>query len=160
MIRRGSLLLIDTNILLSATDASRNEHEICRKLLRESNGFGIHLCVCGQILREYLVVCTRPVEVNGLGMSIDSALKNVSWFRRICVFLEETEAVFDVLANSAPTWQGSGKRNHDLNLVALLLVHRVGTLITLNGADFPSNKDISVLTPDAVVTALEDSSTT
>ncbi len=31
--------------------------------------------------REYLVAATRPVEVNGLGMKLSDALKNMFWFR-------------------------------------------------------------------------------
>ncbi|WP_460050509.1 hypothetical protein [Spirochaeta dissipatitropha] len=158
MIKRGSLLLLDTNILLSATDASRNDHEVCRKLLRISHACGVHLCVCGQILREYMVVCTRSTDVNGLGMSIEAGQKNVNWFRGLCVFLEETEPVFAALSDSVLLWQGSGKRIHDLNLIALMQVHKVDILATLNTRDFPLDTNISILKPHAIVSMLEDDS--
>ena len=67
-IRPGSLLLLDTNILLAATNTGRVNHKMSRQIFPACRTSGIHVAVCGQILREYLVVCTRPTENNGLGL--------------------------------------------------------------------------------------------
>ena len=39
-------------------------------LLGESSLHGWHLAASGQILREYLVVATRPLDANGLGLHV------------------------------------------------------------------------------------------
>jgi len=78
---RGSLLLLDTNVLLAATDVSRDSHALCTELFQLPVGTGVHLVTIGQILREYLVVATRPVEVNGLGLDTTDAVRNIRAFR-------------------------------------------------------------------------------
>ena len=50
---RGSLVLLDTNILLTATDRSRPGFEEARELFTSAIASGVHLCVSGQIIREY-----------------------------------------------------------------------------------------------------------
>ncbi|GAB6088801.1 hypothetical protein JCM12856_03940 [Spirochaeta dissipatitropha] len=74
------------------------------------------------------------------------------------MFLEETEPVFAALSDSVLLWQGSGKRIHDLNLIALMQVHKVDILATLNTRDFPLDTNISILKPHAIVSMLEDDS--
>ena len=87
----GDILFVDTNVLLAATDRSRPSHADACRLVAGASRYGCHLALSGQILREYLVVATRPVEVNGLGLSPDQAIRNLAAFRRHAVFLEETE---------------------------------------------------------------------
>lgn len=74
---RGSTLLLDTNVLLSATDRSRNSHASCTELFELLPAAGVHPVTIGQVLREYLVVATRPVEVNGLGFPF--CLRSLPW---------------------------------------------------------------------------------
>ena len=63
MTTAGELLLDDTNVFLSATDRSRKHHAEARELLQAAGAGKAILAVSGQIIREYLVVATRPVEV-------------------------------------------------------------------------------------------------
>lgn len=98
---RGSTVFMDTNVLLSATAAGREDHAIARDLFGAAHDAGVHFALCGQILREYLVVATRPVDVNGLGMATGDELSNVEWFRRRMIVLEETESVLDQLLRLA-----------------------------------------------------------
>ena len=64
----GDILFVDTNVLLTATDESRPQHRDAGRLFGESGLHGLHLAASGQILREYLVVATRPPDTNGLGL--------------------------------------------------------------------------------------------
>lgn len=134
--KAGELLFLDTNVLIAATDTSRRLHLDAQRLLMLANRSGVHLGVSGQILREYLVVATRPSEVNGLGMSAREALINVEEFRKRLVFYEETEAVANRLRQLVRDHGVVGKRIHDANLVATMLVHGISRIITENLDDF------------------------
>ena len=68
MTRVDEVLFLDTNILLAATDESRHNHLLASRLLAASGSLGCRCALSGQIIREYLVVATRSVEANGLGL--------------------------------------------------------------------------------------------
>ncbi len=150
-IKAGELLFVDTNVLLTATDQSRPYHRQAQRVLGLANRAGFHLGVSGQVLREYLVVATRPIEVNGLGLGVDDALSNVDEFRGRLVFYEETEAVANRLRQLVRKHAVTGKRIHDANVVATMLTQGVSRLITENSADFASFPEIgTVRLADAV----------
>ena len=74
--------ILDTNVLVSSTASRRKLHEIARNVVQWPIS-GKHACVSGQILREYLVVATRPLESNGLCLTPAEAAANVSAFRSL-----------------------------------------------------------------------------
>ncbi len=74
-------VLVDTNVLLTATTPARALHTEALEVLNEWPARGFVLCVSGQVFREYLVVATRPTEVNGLGLSVEDSLGNVAELR-------------------------------------------------------------------------------
>jgi len=132
----GDILFVDTNVLLTATDESRPQHQDAIRLLAESGSSGTHLAASGQILREYLVVATRPVDVNGLGLNVRDATANVNEFLRRIHLYDETEDVTRRLLRIALTYGLSGKRLHDANIVATMATHGISTLVTQNAEDF------------------------
>ena len=89
----GEILFLDTNVLLTATDELRAQHRAAQGLITESGARGIHLAASGQILREYLVVATRPREANGLGLDVKDAVGNVNQFLRHLHLYDENEEV-------------------------------------------------------------------
>lgn len=72
-------LLVDTNILIEATDTRRRFHGDATALIDAVGA----LVFSAQVIRECLVVATRPVNVNGLGMSLHEALENLPAFLRL-----------------------------------------------------------------------------
>lgn len=58
-------VLVDTNVLLAATAPLRPLYRAALMVLNDWPNKGILLAVSSQVLREYLAVATRPVEVNG-----------------------------------------------------------------------------------------------
>ena len=94
--------VVDTNVLLTATDESRLLHGDAGRRLNESGHRGLHLAANGQILREYLVAATRALEMNGLGLQVRDAAANVTELLRCIHLYDETEEVARRLA-SHPT---------------------------------------------------------
>ena len=144
-IRAGDVLFLDTNVLLAATDEGRAQHRLAQEVLVSANRHGYHLGVSGQVLREYLVVATRPLEVNGLGLSPGDALRNVDEFRRRSVLYDETEAVSDRLRQLVRDHEPRGKRIHDVSVVATMLTHGLTHLVTQNSGDFAGLPGVDIL---------------
>jgi predicted nucleic acid-binding protein len=132
----GEPLFLDTNILVTATDESRRNHRIARKLIERGRAVGLHGALSGQIIREYLVVATRPVAANGLGMSPGDALRNVEQFAGRLAFCDETEATSVRLRGLVRIHGLAGKSTHDANVVATMACHGIARLVTENPEDF------------------------
>lgn len=128
--------VLDTNVLLAATDEARVDHEQALVALNDWPAAGAMLYSSGQILREYLAVATRPVTANGLGLSRPDAVANVRAFRARLTVLGEDRRVSEQLLQLLDRVACSGKQVHDANIVATMLVHGVGTVVTANTDDF------------------------
>lgn len=146
--RAGSIIFLDTNILLTATDTSRAYHKQAQYIFNAMFDFGYHLCTSGQILREYLVVATRPVTANGLGLETEKALRNLREFSDRMTFFEETEAVNTTLLELTARHALKGSRIHDANIAAIVKTYKVSVLITENESDFSSFSEIEVMNID------------
>ena len=129
-------VMLDTNVLLAATDEGRPEHRDALTVLNDWAAGQAGLCTSGQVLREYLVVATRPAARNGLGLKLPDALANVRAIRERTTLLAEDARVGDRLLGLLADVECLDKQVHDANLVATMLVHGVGTIVTMNLADF------------------------
>ena len=143
-IEAGEKVFIDTNILLTATDSRRENHRKAIDLFRNATQKEFTLCLSGQVLREYLVVATRPVSANGLGLGIPDVAQNVEKFRSVTVFLAEHLTVHRELLKAFKGKRVTGAKIHDLNIVATMKVAGVRHLLTLNPGDFAESEDLTI----------------
>jgi predicted nucleic acid-binding protein len=144
-------VLVDTNVLLEATDEGRKHHVPARDLLEQHP----HLRVAAQIIREYLVVATRPVEANGLGLEPAAALENVREMRRMLRLLPEERPILPTFLRLLEEVPCRGTRIHDAHVVATAMAHGLRAIISLNRGDLaPFSSRISVLTPAEAMRAL------
>lgn len=127
---------LDTNVLLAATDEARADHRGAIDILNVWPARGTVLYASGQIFREYLVVATRPIDVNGLGLPLEAALGNTAAFATRVDSLPEDERVRRRLEEILRTVGCTGRQIHDANVVATMLAHGVETVVTSNVADF------------------------
>lgn len=134
--RLADRAVLDTNVLLAATDEGRDEHENAVASLNVWPGSGLFLYTSGQILREYLAVATRPVAQNGLGMARSAAVANARALRLRLHLLVEDEKVSSRLLELLDAVECTGKQVHDANVVATMLVHGIDTVVTINVGDF------------------------
>jgi predicted nucleic acid-binding protein len=130
--RNAETALLDTNVLIDATDVARPRHTAALALLERRRG----LALSAQVAREYLVVATRPTTVNGLGLAVRDALDNLGEFRRVVRLLPEERALLPQLLLLLKAVPCEGKSIHDALLVATLRVHRVRILVTSNPTHF------------------------
>ena len=140
--------LVDTNVLIDATNTRRPHHDDALAVLES----GTALVLSAQVIREYLVVATRPPGVNGLGMTMATALDNIRAFRREIRLLPEERPVLPTFLALLERSPCSGKRIHDGHLVATTIAHDVHTIVSLNPDDFSAFRDdIAVVTPRDVL---------
>src|SRR5262249_46941624 len=114
----------------------RPEHRDALRVLNDWAAAKAGLCTSGQVLREYLTVATRPAAINGLGLKLPDALGNVRAIRERTTLLAEDSRVTDRLLGLLADVECLGKQVHDANLVATMLVHGIGTIVTMNLRDF------------------------
>lgn len=137
-------ILVDTSVVLEAVDEVREHHVAARGLL-EGRG---RLVFPAQVIREFLVVSTRPVSANGLGMDLADALENIRELRRVVRLLPEEKPLLPRLLELLAEVPCHGKRIHDAHIVAAAEVHRIKTIATLDAADFsPFASRVKVVTP-------------
>ncbi len=142
------MILVDTNIPLRLAQIDHPHRQIALDALqlltlRDQEQFAI----APQSLYEMYVVCTRPAKVNGFGLNSQQAGAEIAAARALFELLPETPQVY-------PAWEGliakyaiTGKRAHDVRLVALMIQHRVAKLLTFNDADFRIFTEIEPLNP-------------
>ena len=140
----ASMVFLDTNILLAACDESRTKSADCRSLLESGLSGEQSLFTNGQVLREYLVVATRPIDANGLGMTPKFALANLAEFKRCTRVLDETADTSAQLEGLIERHKLKGKRIHDANLIATMLTHGIKRIATLNPGDFRIFKMVEI----------------
>jgi predicted nucleic acid-binding protein len=146
-------ILVDTNILLEATDERRSYHREARAFIASYRG----LVFPAQVLREYLVVATRPTSANGLGLSLDHALANVAEFRRVIRLLGESRPLLPTLLRLLAAVPCRGTQIHDAHIVASAMVHRVKTIVSLNVDNFARfSPRITPVTPQRVKDRLNE----
>ena len=72
-----SAMLVDTCVLLEASNRARSQHRAARQLIERHDG----LVFPAQVAREFLVAATRPPANNGLGLALLEALESLAGFR-------------------------------------------------------------------------------
>lgn len=144
-IERGLKVLVDTNVLLEATDKGRALHDRALTVFKNAPASGADLFVSTQVIREYLVVATRPIKNNGLGMNLTDALANVSRFRQRASCIAETIRAGEVFLSWVERFQLHGKRLHDLQLLATASAAGMDALLTANEGDFPDSSPIRII---------------
>ncbi len=148
---RPEAVLVDTNVLLEATDEARDHHRSARDLLEQHPD----LRIAAQIIREYLVVATRPAKANGLGIAPGAALENVRELRRTLRLLPEERAILPTFLRLLERVECRGKRVHDAHVVATAMVHGLSAIVSLNGEDLaPFAAYVTVVTPGGALHAL------
>ncbi|HEV3202010.1 MAG TPA: type II toxin-antitoxin system VapC family toxin [Bryobacteraceae bacterium] len=139
--------LIDTNVLLRLLQPQHSQYSIAATALAELRRQRADLCVAPQNLVEFWVVATRPVPLNGLGMSPLMVTGEVRRLRGLFRLLEGKPGVADAWERLAAKHLISGKLAHDAHLVAVMQVYSVTDILTFNGTDFRRFPGINVLDP-------------
>lgn len=141
------MILVDTNILARSAQPS---HPMRQTALAAGDALkrqGEALCLVPQVIYEFWTLCTRPSELNGLGMSVTEARANLDHLLPLFTFLPDVPAIFGEWERLVVEKDVKGKSSHDARLVAAMHVHGIPCILTFNTPDFQRYSDIRVLDP-------------
>jgi predicted nucleic acid-binding protein len=145
-------VLVDTNILLRSAQPnhplSSQATRAVSRLLRQNDS----VFFCSQNIAEFWNVATRPREMNGLGLSNDQVIKEISSIENLLTLLPDGPGIYSEWKRIVSHYSVQGVRVYDARLVAVMSIHNVDTILTFNTADFKRYGDISALHPSATLT--------
>ena len=142
--------LVDTNVLLRSIQETHPMHKAAVSAVELLLEQGEELCVVPQNLIEFWVVATRPIDVNGLGLSISGATQELAQLKSFFVFKPDTSAIFPAWESLVVNRQVVGKQAHDTRLVAAMIAHKLTHLLTFNADDFKRFSEITVVDPQSI----------
>ena len=128
-------IFLDTNILVYSTNRVSPLLNVAKAAIEKARERNFELIVSQQVLREYLAVTTR-FDVVGKKTAYLDIIANVQQFQREFRVVEEKPEQIDQLIQVLENIPSAGKQIHDANIVATMLVHGVGHILTHNVDDF------------------------
>jgi predicted nucleic acid-binding protein len=146
------MVLLDTNVLLRATNPDHDSNEIAIESIARLEETGRTPVLVPQCCFEYFVVATRPPGVNGLGLSADEATRSLDLLVGRYELLRDADELYDNWRLLVDAYDVRGKTAHDARFVAAMQTHGISNILTFNFGDFARYRDvITVLDPRAVV---------
>ncbi len=143
-------ILIDTNILLRSVQPHHPHSGMAERAVNALRRRNETLNVAAQNLIEFWAVATHPVTENGLGMRIETAVRELAVLKRLFSLLPETDSLFEEWERLVTTHRASGKNTHDARIVAAMNVHGINTILTFNVQDFARFGGISAIHPETL----------
>ncbi|ESA34563.1 twitching motility protein [Leptolyngbya sp. Heron Island J] len=143
--------LLDTNVVLRFSNPSDSQHDLATEAVATLLFQGNECYLTAQVLIELWVVATRPVDVNGLGWSVEQTHDVIEQLLNRFPMADETSQIF-------PSWfalvtdnQIKGKRTHDARVMAVMLTSGMSHILTLNPNDFSGVPGISIVHPQQIL---------
>ena len=143
--------LVDTNILLRLVQKNSPMHLDTQRAILTLKKQGYLLCIIPQNIIEFWAVATRPLDKNGLGLSITQAEEESEKLKNIFILELDTPQIFTEWESLVIKYQVMGKQVHDARLAAAMVAHTITHLLTFNVDDFKRFSDIVVVDPRSIV---------
>lgn len=143
-------VLTDTSVLIRLARQSDPNHERADAALYALRSRGDEPCIAPQVIYEFWVVCTRPVDVRGLGLTVADTTSKVRRLQQVFPLYRDERAIFERWEELVTQHDVKGKTAHDARLVAAMLRHGLTHLLTFDVSDFKRFIEITVITPSEV----------
>jgi predicted nucleic acid-binding protein len=141
------VILVDSNILIRYANSGDLCYPIVDAAIRTLSSRGRRLCIVPQILYEFWATTTRPILVNGLGLSTAECVVAMGHIERLFPLLPDQPTLLAEWKSLVAKHQCQGKVSHDARLVAAMQTHGVADILTFNVADFRRYPGITVIEP-------------
>lgn len=144
-------VLVDTNILLRSVQPN---HPLCSqatqavsKLIRQKDA----VFFCAQNIAEFWNVATRPADRNGLGLSPEEVLQEVSNIEKSLMLLPDVPAIYSAWKQIVAAHKVQGVKVYDARLAAIMSVYAVESVLTFNSVDFDRFTNVRAIHPSSLV---------
>ena len=128
--------LVDTSLLLRLANPSDALFATTANAVKELHRQNEILHIAPQNLVEFRGSATRPIEVNGLGLSSEQAKFQSEELEATFSLLPETPDIFPVWKALVEAAGVTGKQVHDARLVAICQVYGITHILTFNVRHF------------------------
>jgi predicted nucleic acid-binding protein len=99
--------------------------------------------------REFWNVATRPAHLNGLGLSHEEVLQEVSSIERLFTLRPDIPAIYPAWKAIVADNKVRGVKVYDARPVAIMTVYAIQRVLTFNTADFKRYSNITALHPSS-----------
>ncbi|NER23422.1 MAG: type II toxin-antitoxin system VapC family toxin [Symploca sp. SIO1C2] len=144
--------LIDTNVLLRSIQFGHPMQPQSQTALEHLLQDADQVCLASQNLIEFWNVCTRPLDKNGLGMSVQETYAELIRLEGIFSILPDTPYIYPQWKQLVEEHEVKGVNVHDAKLVAVMLVNGISHILTFNTEDFRRFSHITVVNPSEITT--------
>lgn len=142
-------ILIDANVLLRVSQPEHSQFAVSRDALRVLRSQANRLVIVPQVIYEFWVVSTRPLDVNGLGLTSSLAEEKIGEVLRLYDLYHDDRDIFVAWRQLVSKYGIQGKQAHDARLVAAMIRHGMTYLLTFNVQDFARFREIATVSPEA-----------
>lgn len=136
--------LIDTSIIVRGSEPKSPLHGVAVSAVANLRAENAPLHLARQNLIEYRNVATRPIDKNGLGMTVAKADARLTVLEHDFDVLPDTDAIYFVWRELIAAKAVSGKQVHDARLVAVMLTYGITHILTFNDQDFVRYQSLPV----------------
>jgi predicted nucleic acid-binding protein len=143
----GELWLIDTNVILRWIQPEDRQFAVARSAIGKLEQIGSIPCYTSQNLGEFWNALTRPLSRNGYGATPQEAGRRAETIESRFRLLPDDLAVHFRWRRLLVDYEVSGVQVHDARLVAAMIVHGVGRILTFNARDFARFIGIDAIHP-------------
>jgi predicted nucleic acid-binding protein len=127
---------VDTSVLARLANATDPKFATARHAVSELHRRSEVLYITAQNLIEFRNMATRPVALNGLGLSVSDTELLAGTFHSRFPLLPETPDIYPAWKALVEALGVIGKQVHDARLVAVCHVHNVTHFLTFNTGHF------------------------
>lgn len=149
------IFLLDTNILLRLGSTSHSQYAEVSDSVELLKSKGHSLVILPQVLYEYWVVATRPLEQNGRALSPQQVAADTDTLCLLFTLLPDEHEIYPIWNELVRKNQVIGKSAHDARLVAAMMHHQIRAILTFNKRDFARFTSIAVATPSEILAGRE-----
>lgn len=144
------LILLDTNILLRSANPADSQYQVTADAIDALHDRGHKLVLVPQVLYEFWVVATRPIENNGLGWTSAKACGELLQLQDVFRLLRDERTIFACWQRLVSQYDVKGKQAHDARIVAAMERFGLTRLLTFNIRDFTRYPSIRAISPESV----------
>ena len=124
--------LVDTSIFGRLANTSDPQHGVAENAVLALKRRGQSLYASPQNMIEFRSIATRPIAVNGLGISASDVEAAIADFEKAFPLLPDIPAIYPAWKTLVQAAGVLGKQVHDARLIAICQVYTVSHILTFN----------------------------
>lgn len=144
------MYLADTNILIRFLLRNDPAYQPIRRAVSLLKTRRELIVTSPQNMVEFWRVCTRPIEQNGLGLTIEATEQRLRLLERHFPVLADDPRTYGEWKLLVLNHRVMGKQVHDARLVAAMTVEGLTRVLTSNVRDFARYQGITALAPEDI----------